>query len=114
MARSRFFDPRKHSRQRMIVPGKLWCGLQVPTIDCLIGDASVGGARVRVQKGVFVPDSVFLIHLREWTAYQARVIWRRADGNTGLVFAKSFDLKRTGIPELKAMRDYCVACEDAR
>ena len=112
--RSRFFDPRKRSRQRMIVPGKLWCGPQIPAIDCLIGDASVGGARIRVKRGVGVPNNVFLIHLRQWTAYQARVVWRRADGNIGLAFRKSFDLESTVVPELRAMRDYCVACEDAR
>ena len=110
--RSKVFDKRRHRRHRMILPGKLWCGIQSPTIDCLIGDASIGGARVRVRQGVTVPNNVFLIHLREWVAYRARVVWRRTDGNLGLAFKGSIDLRGALTPELQTMRYYCAAFED--
>lgn len=112
--RSKLSDKRRQSRQRMVSPGKLWCGLQARPVDCVIGDASTGGARVRVKNGETLPNEVFLIHLCQWTAYKARVAWRRPDGNFGLVFKKSFDLKGAIAPELKAMRDYCVAFDYAK
>src|SRR5690348_1582836 len=81
--RSRWLDARRHSRQRLLSAGKLYFGTRAKAIDCLIGDASLGGARVRVTAGTIVPNELFLIHLREWTAYEARVAWRRPNGNIG-------------------------------
>src|SRR5690348_12255371 len=104
---SKWRDARRHGRQRLLSAGKLYFGTRATAIDCLIGDASLGGARVRVKAGTIVPHELFLIHLREWTAYEARVAWRRADGNIGLSFKRSFDLEGAFAPSLKDMREYC-------
>jgi hypothetical protein len=75
---------------------------------------SVGGVRVRISQRAVVPDKVCLVHLREWFAYEAKIVWRRADGNFGLQFTRAYDLDGATKPELKAMREYCVAYKDAR
>ena len=92
----------------MIVPGKLYCRADVKALDCLIGDMSTSGARVRVKVGTTVPNELYLVHLREWTAYEARVVWRRSDGNHGLQFKRSFDLEGAISPELRVMREFCA------
>jgi len=91
-----------------MLPGKLWCGMRSATVDCLIGDASAGGARVRVKRGATVPSQLYLVHVRDRTAYKAQVVWRRADGSLGLKFSKSFNLDGAMAPELMAIRDYCL------
>jgi PilZ domain-containing protein len=98
----------------MVVPGKLYFGLRAQAVDCLIGDMSVGGARVRVKPGTVVVDDLYLVHLREWTAYEARVAWRRPDGNLGLQFKRARDLEGAVAPELRVMREYCVVNDDLR
>jgi hypothetical protein len=114
--RGGLFDPRRSGRNRMIVPGMLVfrSGANSRTLDCLIGDMSRGGARLRVKPMAATPDAVILIHLREWTAYEAKVVWRRADGNLGIAFKRSHDLKGANSPELRSLRDYCVASADAK
>lgn len=101
-------DSRRSKRQRMILPGKLYVRADVPAIDCLIGDMSTLGARVRVKAGVVVPNIFYLVHLLEWTSYEARVVWRRPDGNLGLQFKRSFDLEGAIGAELRLMREFCV------
>ena len=96
----------------MVMPGKLYFGLRAQAVDCLIGDMSVGGARVRVKPGTVVLDDLYLVHLREWTAYEVRVAWRRPDGNLGLQFKRSRDLEGAVAPELRVMREYCVAYDN--
>ena len=112
--RSIFFDARRSPRKRMVIPGKLAFGSVPQAFDCLIGDMSVGGARVRVKPGLAVPNELYLVHLNEWFAYEARVVWRRADGNMGLAFRRSFDLDGAIRPDLRTMREFCVAYDDAK
>ena len=97
----------------MVIPGKLTFGSVPQSVDCLIGDMSVGGARVRVKPGTTVPNELYLVHLKEWFAYEARVVWRRRDGNMGLAFKRSFDLDGAISPHLRTMREFCVAYDDA-
>ena len=73
---------------------------------------SISGARVRVHRGITLPPEVTLVHLREWTAYRARVVWSRADGNVGLALSRSWDLEGAIGAELRVMREYCAALED--
>jgi hypothetical protein len=112
--RTILFDARRHHRKRMVIPGKLAFGSVPQALDCLIGDMSVSGARIRVKPGTQVPGELFLVHLKEWFAYEARVVWRRADGNMGLAFRRSFDLDGAIRPELRTMREFCVAYDDAK
>lgn len=109
-----FLDGRRSTRKRMVMPGKLSFGSPPQSLDCLIGDMSVGGARVRIKPRMTVPNELYLVHLNQWCAYEARVVWRRSDGNLGLVFRRSFDLDGAIRPELRTMREFCVAYDDAK
>jgi hypothetical protein len=101
-------DARRIRRKRMILPGKLYSKVDMKAVDCLIGDMSTLGARVRVKAGTVLPNELYLVHLREWTAYEARVAWRRADGSLGLAFRRAHDLEGAVKPELRVMREFCV------
>ena len=97
----------------MAVPGKLVFERGLRSLDCAIGDMSVRGARVRVSPGATsIPREIWLVHLKEWHAYQARVVWRRADGNLGLAFGRSFELKGALNAELKTLREHCAAYDE--
>jgi hypothetical protein len=111
--RALFFDARWASRQRMIVPGKLVFDGGMRSLDCVIGDMSTRGARVRVALGsAAIPKDMWLVHLKQWHAYEARVVWRRRDGNVGLAFRRSFALEGAIGAELRTMREHCVAFHD--
>jgi hypothetical protein len=108
--RAFFLDARRASRQRMVVPGKLVFDGGMRSLDCTIGDMSTRGARVRVgQESASALRDVWLVHLKEWHAYEARIVWRRKDGNIGLAFRRSFELEGAISPDLRAMREHCVA-----
>jgi hypothetical protein len=101
-------DARRARRNRMILPGKLCSKTSTKVVDCLIGDMSTSGARVRVKAGTATFDNLYLVHLREWIAYEAQVVWRRADGNLGLQFKRSYDLEGAIKPELRVLRELCI------
>ena len=109
-----YLERRRADRKRLLAPAKLIHGDLLGALDCTIADMSMMGARVRVAKDAYVPKDVFLVHLREWTAYRARVAWRRGDGTLGLAFRSSHDLEGALTPKLKSMREYCVAFDDAQ
>ena len=109
---SRYLDARRAPRKRVLLAGKLVFGTCANFIDCVIGDISRFGARVRIRPEKIAPNDLYLVFLREWTAYEARVVWRRADGNMSLSFKRSFDLDGAIGPELRVMREFCVAYED--
>ncbi len=96
----------------MVVPGKLVFERGLRSLDCMIGDMSVRGARVRISQGAPIPKEMWLVHLKEWHAYQARVVWKRADGNIGLAFGKSYALKGALSAELRTLREHCSAYAD--
>jgi hypothetical protein len=101
-------DPRRSLRTRTLLKGKLSFGRGAFTVDCTIRDISGTGARVRVQPGAAVPAQVFLVHLRDRTAFEATVKWRRKDGQLGLKLDAAHDLNHCRTPELKQLRRYCI------
>jgi hypothetical protein len=101
-------EPRRSRRTRTLLKGKLAFGHGAFSIDCVIRDISKSGAHVRIQPGLTVPRNVFLVHLRDRTAFEAIVRWRRNDGNFGLEFNAAHDLERSELAEMKLLRRYCV------
>ena len=98
---------RTSRRKRTLLRGKLAYGAGAFSVDCVISDLSETGARVQVEQGATFPEQVYLIHLRERTAYESKVVWRR-DNFAGLEFGTAHDLESATAPELKLMRLYCV------
>ena len=109
MIRHMYSDLRKCRRKRTLLAGVLSYGPGISTVDCKIMDVSETGARVKAEPGSIVPAHVFLVHLRDYVAYEARVAWRRDNGNLGLRFMAAHDLRAEPTDELRAaMRTYCV------
>jgi PilZ domain-containing protein len=109
VVRRMYSDLRKSWRKRTLLAGVLSYGPGISTVDCKIMDVSETGARVQVEPGSILPADVFLVHLRDYTAYDAKVVWRRGKGNLGLQFNARHDLRLEPTDELRAaMRTYCV------
>jgi len=84
--------PRKETRQRTLLSGKLIIAAGAMTPDCVIRDLSTNGARVTVQGLVPVPDELGLLVIRDGALLECRVIWRRAD-QLGLRVTGRHDLR---------------------
>jgi len=109
VVRRAYSDMRRSRRTKTVLTGTLFFRQDGLTLDCVIADISETGARVRIGPASAVPAEVFLVHLRDYVAYEAMVAWRSADGTLGLRFKSEHDLRKE--PEDKrraAMRDYCV------
>jgi PilZ domain-containing protein len=102
-----FSDLRRAKRSRTLLAGKLCFGSGL-SADCTISDLSDSGARVRSNTAAIIPPEVFLVHLRDQRAFEATVVWRRANGNLGLKFKAVHDLRDPSTDELKLLRAHCV------
>ena len=100
-------DLRSSKRTRTLLAGKLCYGNGLST-DCTISDISESGARVRSDMAAILPAEVFLVHLRDQKAFEATVVWRRANGNLGLRFRAVHDLRDPSTDALKLLRVHCV------
>ena len=96
-------EHRRSARRRVLLGGKLVFGPTDITLDCTIRDLSEKGARVRIASPVPLPDTVWLIELRNGLAFESHVAWRRVP-EFGLEFRKVHDLSTTDRPELWMMK----------
>jgi hypothetical protein len=99
---------RRAGRRRTLLKGKLAFGVELFSVDCIIKDLSVKGARVAIETGTLVPTIVHLVDLRHRLAFEAEVAWRHADGHLGLTFRRYYDLEKARTLKLKALRLVCV------
>lgn len=79
-------DNRSGQRRRMLKQGQIVTNLGQSTIDCLVRDISVGGARLKVANGLAVPGEFELLLVSEDARTPARVVWRKAT-EVGVRFA---------------------------
>ena len=109
VVRRAYSDMRRSRRTKTVLAGTLFFGQEGLTLDCVIADLSETGARVRIEPASVVPAEVFLVHLRDYVAYEAMVTWRREDGTLGLRFKSERSLRHEPEDKLQsAMRAYCV------
>src|SRR5437870_117566 len=102
VARGSFAELRRSKRTRTLLAGKLCYGASLST-DCTISDLSDTGAKVRADTAAIVPTDIYLVHLREQRAFEATVVWRRANGYLGLKFKAVHDLHDPATEELKLL-----------
>ena len=62
------------------------------TIACQVRDISAKGAKIAVSRNVDLPRDLHLIIVRDYTAYRAQLVWRKAD-EAGLAFIEALDLR---------------------
>ena len=68
---------RAEHRDRVLRRGRIVLGDGYSTIDCLVRDLSPSGARVSVQQGITIPQTVALTLLDTGRAYSAIRRWQR-------------------------------------
>ncbi len=81
----------REPRVPALLQGKLVYGENLLTLDVTIRNWSAKGARVRLPTQAPLPAEIFLLNVRERTAYRAKVAWRRHP-DIGVVFLSEIDL----------------------
>ncbi len=90
-------ENRRRRRRPVLMAGLLaWDG---HGLDCTIHDLHEYGARIGFARTVPLPERLFLINVRERTAHDASVAWRR-DLQVGLSFHRNMPLAEIGDPAL--------------
>jgi hypothetical protein len=100
---------RKTVRKRTLQRGKIVYGDGAYTIDCLIRDISVNGARITVQKGISMPTHVYLIDIPGGIAYAAEVASIRSPA-FGLRFLRTHKLTESIEPSLRYLQRCWSGC----
>jgi hypothetical protein len=96
-------DHRRAMRQRAFLGAKLVYGDGAFTVDCVVRDVSLTGARIKLPEGQAVPDSVFLVEMRSGIAYEARVAWKRHP-EIGLEFIHQHGLAEASTPHMMILK----------
>ena len=107
-------ERRSEPRRRTHDAGKLAFGYGTEGLDCTILDLSDSGAHVQtILDTASLPKTVFLVHLRDRVAWEARVVWCD-DDRLGLKFILMHDLRNSATADLKAMGYMCDAADQRR
>jgi hypothetical protein len=96
-------EHRREARHRAFLGAKLVYGDGAFTLDCVVRDISVDGARVKLPQGQAVPDRLFLVEIRSGIAYEAQVAWKRHP-EIGLTFIHQFGLREASTPHLMILK----------
>ena len=83
-------EHRAGQRRRMLKQAQIVTNTGHSTLDCLVRDMSLGGARLKVENGLAVPASFELRLVTEDTCVQVQVVWRKSN-EVGVRFAKLVD-----------------------
>ncbi len=89
-------------RRRTLLSGKIVSandGAGRLTFDCTVRKLSSEGAQISLPRGLFFEDECFLVIPQRSIAYEARVVWRRAN-TVGLEFGTSTPLENSPDPFL--------------
>lgn len=79
-------EHRSGQRRRMLKQAQIVTNSGHSTVDCLVRDMSLGGARLKVENGLAVPASFELLLVSDDTRVLANVVWRRPN-EVGVRFA---------------------------
>jgi len=69
-------DHRNEQRHRTLKPALIVFNEGRSTIECMIRNLSEGGAQLKVESLIGIPDE-FLLKLKEGAPARARVAWKR-------------------------------------
>ena len=91
---------RRSQRRAALLPARIAFDSGTDSIECTIRDISEAGARVQITADDAIPDHGFLIVMRDGTAHEAEVRWRKPT-EMGLALSRPVSL-RGAVP--KAMQ----------
>jgi hypothetical protein len=89
-------ERRKLARNRTFLGGMIAFNHRNSTMNCLVRNFSVGGAKISFTNTVTVPDVFDLTIKQKERTLLARIVWRRAD-EAGIVFLNE-TVARAPIP----------------
>jgi len=78
---------RKHQRIRVLKGARLHFHNKLVSIDCMMRDLSAGGARLRLNGPVGLPDHFDVLLNCSGDSFPARLVWRRGN-EAGVAFEK--------------------------
>ncbi|MBV9510429.1 MAG: PilZ domain-containing protein [Caulobacteraceae bacterium] len=95
-------ERRREPRRRAFLKGKVVYPHNTLSTDCTIKDLAAGGARIAMGAAPLGEESVLIV-VKDGVAHQARTAWSH-DGQAGLKFEKSFDLRGEAPTHLQHAR----------
>ena len=91
-------DRRKRGRQKAFLRGLVVSEDGTLKVECRVEDFSATGAKLTVNRGMALPDSMYLVTACKESGFKAVVIWSAAD-QYGVRFEKTFPLVNAKTPE---------------
>ena len=87
-------DRRPSSRRRVLFPGLIVYGNGAFTCDCAVRSLSATGARISVTGQHQFAGRIYVINVRDGSAYDAQVVWTRG-ADIGIKFDTVIPLSTT-------------------
>lgn len=78
-------ENRKQIRQKTFLKGRILFNKGASSMDCLVRDMSISGARLALTETSTLPESFELFIPQKGRTYRAQLCWRRSDG-IGITF----------------------------
>lgn len=79
-------EHRREVRQRTFLKGRIVFNNGASSMDCLVRDLSLSGARLALSQSAVLPEAFDLYIPQKEKTYRSSVRWRRSDG-IGVTFA---------------------------
>jgi hypothetical protein len=92
-------ERRPTRRKKVLFAGIVTYGGGGYVYDCAIRDLSQQGAQLVVGKNVQLPTDLFVISIRDRTAYDAKAVWKEGS-RIGVIFKKTYPLTDIVDPSL--------------
>ncbi|WP_375408456.1 PilZ domain-containing protein [uncultured Methylobacterium sp.] len=79
-------EHRRETRQRTFLKGRIIFNNGASSMDCLVRDMSMSGARLALSQSAVLPEAFDLYIPQKERTYRSSLRWRRSDG-IGITFA---------------------------
>ncbi|HEY6577802.1 MAG TPA: PilZ domain-containing protein [Rhizomicrobium sp.] len=99
-------EARSAARRRSLLSAKIVSHDGAYSWDCVIRDLNDLGARVEIPPSRIIPKSVYLVSAKRQAAFEAEVVWRKAN-EAGLKFHRVHELAATTDAQLQFLRNLC-------
>ena len=96
-------DSRSSGRTKSLRSGKVVFGALQFSRDCTIRDVSDGGVRIRIEDPGSVPNEFWLLDIRNFVAFKAKVEWRQSN-DLGLSVGAACSLDDTETLQMRTLR----------
>ena len=102
-------ESRRADRRRVLLSGIIAYGDGAYSLKCTIKSISESGARITISSArQELPSIIYLINLRDQSAYQAKTVWHKAQ-EFGLSFITIYSIAKLPTPELAYLKHLWLA-----